>query len=241
MIIIELDRNNEIVAKYLSEYEQAEAGLSHDEKVELIDELLMYQRNLAQIKKYQAQQNKPATKTKRRDFYMSILRSNVGWKAKDFKGMTFEQIEENAFQFGKRSKASGIEPTQEKQYEEHKELSREELKKMIEIVPVEELYFKALQSLVKETCSITKVTDEKEKELWVEPKRLYKPDFRDLLWALQRYMHDPLVWRLYDTCGVDHVSTRRGYKIFMLAEKDYTLTKGLTTLMLCNKLQVDQY
>nr|GEZ46845.1 hypothetical protein [Tanacetum cinerariifolium] len=74
----EFDKSNEIVAKYLSEYEQAKAGLSHDEKVELIGELLMYQRNLAQIKKYQAQQNKPATKTERRNFYMSILRSNTG-------------------------------------------------------------------------------------------------------------------------------------------------------------------
>nr|GEW55265.1 hypothetical protein [Tanacetum cinerariifolium] len=90
----ELDRSNEMVANYLSEYEQAKARLSHDEKVELINELLMYQRNLAQIKKYQDQQNKPATKTKRRNFYMSILRSNASWKAKDFKGITFEQIEE---------------------------------------------------------------------------------------------------------------------------------------------------
>nr|GEU55353.1 hypothetical protein [Tanacetum cinerariifolium] len=88
-MIAELDRSNEIVAKYLSEYEQAEAGLSHDEKVKVIDELLTYQRNLAQIKKYQAWQNKPAIKTERRDFYMSILRSNAGWKVKDFKGMTF--------------------------------------------------------------------------------------------------------------------------------------------------------
>nr|GEY73500.1 hypothetical protein [Tanacetum cinerariifolium] len=51
MMIAELDMSNEIVAKYLSEYEQAEAGLSHDEKFELINELLMYQRNLSQIKK----------------------------------------------------------------------------------------------------------------------------------------------------------------------------------------------
>nr|GEW83904.1 hypothetical protein [Tanacetum cinerariifolium] len=89
-----LDRSNEIVAKYLSVYEQAEAGLLHDEKVELINELILYQMNLAQMKKYQAQQNKPATKTERRNFYMSILRSNASWKVKDFKGMTFEQIEE---------------------------------------------------------------------------------------------------------------------------------------------------
>ncbi|GKA09660.1 hypothetical protein Tco_0688991 [Tanacetum coccineum] len=94
MMIAELDRSNEMVAKYLSEYEQAEAELSHDEKVELINELLEYQRNLAQIKKYQAQQSKLATKAERRKFYMSVLRSNGGWKVKDFKGMTFEQIEE---------------------------------------------------------------------------------------------------------------------------------------------------
>nr|GEX30109.1 putative ribonuclease H-like domain-containing protein [Tanacetum cinerariifolium] len=50
--------------------------------------------HFAQIKKYQAQQNKPATKTKRRNFYMLILRSNAGWKAKDFKGIIFEQIRE---------------------------------------------------------------------------------------------------------------------------------------------------
>nr|GEW03337.1 hypothetical protein [Tanacetum cinerariifolium] len=54
MMTTELDKSNEMVAKYLSEYEQAEAGFSHDEKVELIDELLMHQRHLAQIKKYQA-------------------------------------------------------------------------------------------------------------------------------------------------------------------------------------------
>nr|GFC94794.1 hypothetical protein [Tanacetum cinerariifolium] len=90
IMITELDRSNEMVEKYLSEYEQAKAGLSHDEKVELIDVLLIYQRHVAQIKKCQAQPNKPATKTKRRNFYIAILRSNAGWKAKDFKGMTFE-------------------------------------------------------------------------------------------------------------------------------------------------------
>nr|GEV30017.1 uncharacterized mitochondrial protein AtMg00810-like [Tanacetum cinerariifolium] len=55
MMIAELDRSNEMVAKYLSKYEQAAIGLSHDEKVELINEILMYQRHLAQIKKYQSQ------------------------------------------------------------------------------------------------------------------------------------------------------------------------------------------
>nr|GEY41048.1 hypothetical protein [Tanacetum cinerariifolium] len=210
MMIAELDRSNEIVAKYLSEYEQAEAGLSHDEK-----------------------------------------------KAKDFKGMNFEQNEEkfilvwekmqdfvpmNSKLESKRLKRQGI------------QLGKESFKKL-KTTKASEVYqifddmlkkfnredLDRLWSLVKENYSTTEVTDEKEKELWVELKRLYEPDSRDPLWALQRYMHDPLVWRLYDTCGVYHVSTRRGYEIFMLVEKDYLLTKGLTTLMLCNKLQVDQY
>ncbi|GJR46763.1 hypothetical protein Tco_1314866 [Tanacetum coccineum] len=39
-------------------------------------------------------QSKLASKTDRRKFYTSVLRSHAGWKTKDFKGMTFEQIEE---------------------------------------------------------------------------------------------------------------------------------------------------
>nr|GEV48928.1 hypothetical protein [Tanacetum cinerariifolium] len=181
MMIAELNRSNEMVAKYLSEYEQAKANLSQDEKVELINELLMYQRHLAQIKKYQAQQNKPATKTKRRNFYMSILRSNAESERLKRPGI---QLDKESFKKLKTAKASGTEPTKEQQSEEPKELSEEELKKMM---------------------NTTEVTDEKAKEIWVELKRLYKPDYRDLLWALQMYMHDSLVWRVYDTSGVYHV------------------------------------
>ncbi|GJZ89749.1 putative ribonuclease H-like domain-containing protein [Tanacetum coccineum] len=98
-----------------------------------------------------------------------------------------------------------------------------------------------LWSLVKERFSSTDPTDDKERTLWVELKRLFEPDTDDILWKLQWYMHDPLTWRLYDTCGFHHVSTDKGHDIFMLVEKDYPLTRGLLTLMLCNKLQVDQY
>ncbi|GJS88644.1 hypothetical protein Tco_0771280 [Tanacetum coccineum] len=98
-----------------------------------------------------------------------------------------------------------------------------------------------LWSLVKERFNSPGLTDDKEKELWVELKRLFEPDDTDTLWKLQRYMHDPLKWWLYDTCGVHHVSTERGHDIFMLVEKDYPLTTALMTLMLCNKLRVDQY
>ncbi|GJY36435.1 ty3-gypsy retrotransposon protein [Tanacetum coccineum] len=97
-----------------------------------------------------------------------------------------------------------------------------------------------LCSLVHERFNSTEATEDKERELWVELKRLFEPD-DDTLWKLQRYTHDLLKWKLYDTCVVYHVSTERGHDISMLVEKDYPLTRALMTLMLSNKLQVDEY
>nr|GEY97845.1 hypothetical protein [Tanacetum cinerariifolium] len=96
--------------------------------------------------------------------------------------------------------------------------------------------------LVKETFSIKQAPKDKEKELWVELKRLFEPDPEDQLWTYhQAFMHDPLDWKLYDTCGVQHVSTKKNQEIFMLVEKDYPLRKGLAIVMISNKLQVEQY
>ncbi|GJZ20346.1 putative ribonuclease H-like domain-containing protein [Tanacetum coccineum] len=140
---------------------------------------------------------------------------------------------------------------------------KEDLKKYLNIVPVEgmnievlqtkyplidweiytedsRVYWKIIRELVKERFSLTQSTKDKEKALWVELKRLFEPDTDDLL-ELQKYMHDPLTWRLYDACGVHHVSTETRLDMFMLVEKDYPLTRGLPMLMLVNKLQVDQH
>ncbi|GJW47603.1 hypothetical protein Tco_0079249 [Tanacetum coccineum] len=98
-----------------------------------------------------------------------------------------------------------------------------------------------LWSLVQERFNSTEPTKDKEREFWVELKRLFEPDDNDILWKLQRYMHDPLKCWFYDTCAVHHVSTERGHNIFMLVEKDYPLTRALMNLILSNKLQVDEY
>ncbi|GJZ39203.1 hypothetical protein Tco_0585766 [Tanacetum coccineum] len=88
--------------------------------------------------------------------------------------------------------------------EEPKELSEEELKKMMEIVLVEEIkaealqvkypiidwethtkgsrkYWKIIRSLVKERFRSAKPTKDKERALWVELKRLFKLDKDDVL------------------------------------------------------------
>ncbi|GKD51551.1 hypothetical protein Tco_1280527 [Tanacetum coccineum] len=123
---------------------------------------------------------------------------------------------------------------EEQSAEKEKELSEEELQKLLVVVPVEEVYVEALQifaemlkkfdiddlvklwDLVKERFSITEPTDDKEKELWVKLKRLFELDSDDTLWKLQR-----------------------GQDIFMLVEKDYPLSKGVLMLMLVNKLLVE--
>nr|GEY29998.1 hypothetical protein [Tanacetum cinerariifolium] len=50
-----------------------------------------------------------------------------------------------------------------------------------------------LWTLVRETLSIRQATGDKEKELWVELKRLYEPDVEEKLWTqTQTLMHDPV-------------------------------------------------
>ncbi|GKB44384.1 hypothetical protein Tco_0889326 [Tanacetum coccineum] len=96
-----------------------------------------------------------------------------------------------------------------------------------------------LWSLVQERFNSTKQTEDKEIEIWVELKRLFEPDVDDELWKSQKHIRD-VTWRLYDTCGVHHVSTKDGVDIYMLVEREYPLLKGVLTQMLVAKLLVEQ-
>ncbi|GJS96954.1 hypothetical protein Tco_0803922 [Tanacetum coccineum] len=96
-----------------------------------------------------------------------------------------------------------------------------------------------LWSLVQERFNSTYPIEDKEIELWVELKRLFDPDVDDKLWKSQKHVHD-ITWRLYDTCGVHHVSTKDGIDIYMLVEKEYPLSRGVLTQMLAAKLLVEQ-
>nr|GEY71506.1 hypothetical protein [Tanacetum cinerariifolium] len=123
---------------------------------------------------------------------------------------------------GERVKRKGLrlEQGSAKKIKTSEEVSEEDLKAMMQLVPVEEIYVEALQ---------------------VELKRLFEPDVEDQLWTqTQALMHDPVEWRLYDSCGVHHVLTR-DKEIFMLVKKEYPLRKGLAIVMIGNKLQVENY
>ncbi|GJW25628.1 hypothetical protein Tco_0039439 [Tanacetum coccineum] len=95
-----------------------------------------------------------------------------------------------------------------------------------------------LWSLVKEKFSSSNPTEDKEIALWIELKRLFEPYEDDELWKFKSFK---LIWRLYDWCGVHHISTRDGQDIFMLVEKEYPLSRGALLMMLVQKLQVDEH
>nr|GFD00159.1 hypothetical protein [Tanacetum cinerariifolium] len=92
-MIDSLDKSNETVAKYLQEYQQFASDLSLEKKIELISDLVKYQEHYKKVYQFQSQQRKPMSKKQKREYYMAVIKSYLGWRFKDFKGMSFEDIE----------------------------------------------------------------------------------------------------------------------------------------------------
>nr|GEW84392.1 reverse transcriptase domain-containing protein [Tanacetum cinerariifolium] len=166
-MIDSLDRSNETIAKYIQEYQKFASELPLERRIELISDLVKYQDNYAKTYNFQSQQRMPRTKKQKKDFYMAVIRSNLGWK--DVKST--EEIPEE-----KMKEMMQLVPIEEVcvqalQVKHHiidwKQLDREDLNQ--------------LWALVKEYLSVRPATSEKEMELWVELKRLYEPDPKDQL------------------------------------------------------------
>nr|GEV72455.1 retrovirus-related Pol polyprotein from transposon TNT 1-94 [Tanacetum cinerariifolium] len=245
MMINSLDRSNETVLEYLQEYEQFAEDQSIGERAELINHLIKYQENYSQILKYQNQKRKPWSKKQKRDYYMAVIKSNLGWKVKDFRGMTFKEIEakftavwkqiEDFIPMGskeeaERFKRKGIRFEQEslkklktskevpEEVKTPDEVPEEKVKEMMQLVPIEEVYVEALQ--VK------------------HPIIDWKGGFEPVI-GLSQEVSTSGQPQLYDTCGVHHITSKD--KEIMFVEKDYPLRKGLAIVMICYKLQVENY
>nr|GEX94913.1 hypothetical protein [Tanacetum cinerariifolium] len=209
-------RMNKHIIKDAEEYEQFADNLLIGERVELINDLIKYQENYAQILKYQTQQRKPWSKKQKRDYYMAVIKSNLGWKVKDFKGMTFKEIEAKF-------------TTVWKQIEDFIPISSKE----------EAERFKRKGIIFKQESVKKLKTSEEVKATEEVPEEKIK-EMMQLVPVEENMMHAPVEWKLYDSCEVHHV-TSKDNKIFMLIEKDYPLRKGLAIVMICYKLQVENY
>nr|GFA57498.1 hypothetical protein [Tanacetum cinerariifolium] len=126
---------------------------------------------------------------------MAVIRSNLGWKVKDFRGSKeeAERIKRKGINLeqesAKKQKTSKEVPEEAKS---PKEVTEEKVKEMMQLVPIEEVSIEALK--VKHPIIDWKV----------ELSRLYEPDKEDQLWThTQNFMHALVEWKLYDTGGVD--------------------------------------
>nr|GEX55188.1 hypothetical protein [Tanacetum cinerariifolium] len=205
MMIKGLDRSNEVIAKHLQEYEQAEAELTVGEKIELINELVKYQDHHAKILKYQ---DRGMTLEEIKEKFIPV------WKQlEDFMPMSSKKEGESV-----KRKGLKLDQRSAKRMKTFKDVSEEDHKGMMQLVPLEEV--------------IRQATKDKEKELWVELKRLFEPNFKDQLWNHnQAFIHDPLEWKLYDTCGVHHVFTKGSGDIhaeFGLLDEDNIYSQSKT-------------
>nr|GEY11735.1 retrovirus-related Pol polyprotein from transposon TNT 1-94 [Tanacetum cinerariifolium] len=160
---------NEIIAKHLNEYKKATAELSIGEKIELINELVKYQDHHSKILQYQAKQRKSRTKKQKRDYYMAVIKSNLGWKIKDFIPLGSKEEAVRFKRKGIRFKQEGVKKmkTSKRVPEEvksTKEVPEEKVKEMIQLVPVEEVYVESLQ--VKHLIVDWKVHTEGQRSYW---------------------------------------------------------------------------
>nr|GEW60324.1 hypothetical protein [Tanacetum cinerariifolium] len=172
---------------------------------------------------------------------------------------------------GERFKRKGLRLEQDsaKKVKTSKEVSEEDLKTMIQLVPVEGVYVEALQLVPVEEIYIEalqvkhliidwEVHTEGQRSYWkiirlgdssasyqffVDMLKYFDIEDLNQLWGLVKEtlnIKPATKWRLYDTCGVHHLSTK-DQDIFMLIEKDYPLRKGLAIVMISYKLQVENY
>nr|GEW99938.1 reverse transcriptase domain-containing protein [Tanacetum cinerariifolium] len=194
-MIDSLDKSNETTAKYLQEYQEFASS----------------------------QQRRLMTKKQKREYYMAVIKSNLGWRFKDFKGMTFEEIEAKFAEVWKQ--VEDFTPMGSK--EETKRLKRKGLNLEKEQVKKQ----KSSEEAPEIETSTKEFTEEKMKEMMqlVLVEDVY-------VQALQNFMHAPVEWKLYDLSGVHHL-TAKDREIFMLVEKDYPFRKGLALVMISYKLQ----
>nr|GEW71124.1 reverse transcriptase domain-containing protein [Tanacetum cinerariifolium] len=140
MMIEGLDRSNEVIAKHLQEYEQAAADLTIGEKIKLINELTKHFRGIT----LEAIKEKFIPVWKQLEDFVPMSSTEEGERMKR-KGLKLDQGS------AKRMKTS-------------EDVSKEDLKGMMQLVPVEEVYIEALQ--VKHLIIDWEIYSEGKKDYW---------------------------------------------------------------------------
>nr|GEV10635.1 hypothetical protein [Tanacetum cinerariifolium] len=156
------------VARELEEQQEKEnmrmnEQIARDAKVARIHEEEELQGMIDSLDKSNETIAKPMTKKQKRGYYMAVIKSNLGWRVKEFKGMKFEEIEAKFAEVWKhvekfipmgsneeterlKRKALNLEQEQVKKQKSSeeapeietstKEFTEEKIKEMMQLVPV---------------------------------------------------------------------------------------------------------
>nr|GEY22456.1 hypothetical protein [Tanacetum cinerariifolium] len=126
------------------------------------------------------------------------------------------------------------------------DVSEEDLKGMIQLVPLEEVYVEALQ--VKHPIIDWEIHSEGNREYWkiirLGGHTAVYQFFVDMLKQFDREDLHQLWTLVKETFSIKQATKDKEkelWEIFMLVENDYPLRKGLATVMISNRLQVEQY
>nr|GEU49797.1 retrotransposon protein, putative, Ty3-gypsy subclass [Tanacetum cinerariifolium] len=182
----QMTRENQRMSKQIAR--DAEVARIHTEE-ELQMMINSLDRSNETVVKYL--QEKPRSKKQKKDYYMAVIKGHAGWKTKDFKGMSFEQIEakfntvwkqiedfnpmgskEETERFKRKGlrleqvSAKKLKTSEEvpKEVKVTEEVPEEKVKEMIQLVPVEEIYVEALQ--VKHPIIDWKVHTKRQRSYW---------------------------------------------------------------------------
>nr|GEV39266.1 hypothetical protein [Tanacetum cinerariifolium] len=169
-----LDRNNETVAKYLQEYYQFAAELPIGERIELIKESERFKRKWIRLEQDGAKKLKTLEEVSEedlKDMMQLVPVEEVYVEALQVKHpiIDWEVHTEGERSYWKIIRLGGSTASYQFFVDMLKHFNREDLNQ--------------LWALVKETLNIKQAANDKEKELWVELKRLYEPDVEDQLWT----------------------------------------------------------
>ncbi|GJR36570.1 hypothetical protein Tco_1212254 [Tanacetum coccineum] len=251
-----MDANYELGTK-LQAKEQGD--ISIEERSKLFMELMNKRKIHFARLRAEKQRRKPLTKAQKRNQMSNYLKNMAGYTLQQLRGYSFDEIKtlfettmrkvntfvpiESEVDKGVPELAAGSSKRAAEEEHDQESSKRQktgessELAKEPKDKEADELF--TLKALGSNGRSSKLEIILREREIWVELKRLFEQDTDDELWKLLKHIHD-LTWRLYDSCGVHHVSTEKGIYIYMLVEKEYPLSRGTLTLMLVAKLLVDQ-
>nr|GEW60191.1 hypothetical protein [Tanacetum cinerariifolium] len=176
----------------------------------------------------EAKRNKPITQAQQRTYMSNYIKHMTNYKLQQLKKLSFDEI---------------------------KDLFEITMRRINTFVPMKTKVRRGVPELVADSSQVavreargtkraaeeehghesskkqkSEPTEDKEREIWVKLKRLFEPDADDELWKSQKHIHHgDMIWRLYDTCGVHHVSTKDGVDIYMMVEREYPLSRGRKT------------